>query len=101
MLKDALGKMREGGIAMEEKTYFVSMDIGPRSGEIRTTMDMNNPTYDYEIRATDKELSRLQQLFEQVQKTDFATFFKAHLPYEIEERMMENKKEDQQIREIY
>jgi hypothetical protein len=86
---------------LEKKTYYVTVDIGPHTGEIREEINLNDPLYDFEIRATPEEISRLEELFERTQETDFRTFLKAHIPYETRERMQESKKEDAQIDEIY
>jgi|UPI0004080077 hypothetical protein len=85
---------------MEKKTYYVTVDIGPRAGEIRETLDVNDPNYDFEIEATPEEINRLEQMFNQVEETDFSTFVVAHIPFLDNERK-ENVTEDKQIEKIY
>ncbi|MFC7441621.1 hypothetical protein [Laceyella putida] len=85
---------------MEKTRYYVTVDIGPRAGEIRETLEVNDPNYDFEIEATREEIERLEKLFNEVGDTDFSTFVLAHIPFLNNERK-ENVTEDQKIQEIY
>lgn len=86
---------------MEKQIYYVTVDVGPHTGQIRDQIDLNDPNYDFEIEATDEEIHQLEELFERIQETDVSTFVKAHIPYETQERMQKSRQEDHQITEIY
>ncbi|MBA4495997.1 hydrolase [Paenactinomyces guangxiensis] len=86
---------------MEKKTYYVTVDIGPNAGEIREEINLNDAVYDFEIRATPEEISRLEKLFEETQENDFHTFITAHIPYETRERLQDSRREDEKIDQIY
>jgi hypothetical protein len=90
----------QGGTHMEKKTYYVTMDIGQHAGEIRDFLEENDGVYDFEIQATPDEIGRLEDLFMQVQDTDFKMFWLAHIPFLDNERK-ENLDEDHLIRRIY
>jgi hypothetical protein len=91
-----------GGVfaKMDKKTYYVTVDIGPRSGEIRDYLELNDTHYDFEIEATPEEISRLQQMFEEVEDRDFVTFVKAHIPF-LNNEAEESLAEDEKVRQIY
>lgn len=91
----------EEAIDMEKKTYYVTVDIGPHTGEIREQLKQNDAVYDFEIEATPEEISQLEQLFTETQETDFSTFVQAHLPFETRERSKVSWEEDEQIDKIY
>lgn len=86
---------------MEKQTYYVTVDIGSNVGQIRNELSLNDPNYDFEIRATEEEIHQLEELFERVEEKDFRNFFVAHLPYRTEERAQESRKEDDGITQIY
>lgn len=86
---------------MEKQTYYVTIDISPHAGQIRNKISLNDPDYDFEIRATEEEIHQLEELFERTQEKDFSNFFVAHIPYETKERLKENRTEDDYITQIY
>jgi len=85
---------------VEKKTYYVTLDIGTHTGEIREFEEKNDQVFDYEIQATDEEIKRLEDLFDQLGENDQKTFFIAHIPFLNNERK-ENVMEDQKIQEVY
>jgi len=86
---------------MEKQTYYVTVDIGSNVGQIRDQLSVNDPNYDFEIKATEEEIHQLEELFERTQEKDFQTFFVAHLPYQTRERAQASREEDNKISQIY
>jgi hypothetical protein len=83
-----------------KKTYYVTVEIGPRSGEIRDHLEVNDVNYDFEIKATPDEIDRLERLFREAEEEDFTTFVKAHTPF-LDNESEDNVKEDDTLRKIY
>ncbi|MBA4544429.1 MULTISPECIES: hypothetical protein [Thermoactinomyces] len=84
----------------DKKTYYVTVEIGQRSGEIRDHLEVNDANYDFEIKATEEEIERLERLFREAEEEDFTTFVKAHIPF-LDNESQENVKEDGTLRKIY
>lgn len=84
-----------------KKRYYVSFDVGPRTGQIHDQPVPHNPHYDYEIEATPEQLEQLEALFHQVAEDDTRTFYQAHIPYQTVDRMQASRQEDQQINAVY
>lgn len=59
---------------MEKKKYYVSV----QSHEISTNRVANND--DFVIYATDEEVQQLRSKFEQMQMSEWGTFWRAHVP---------------------
>jgi hypothetical protein len=85
---------------LEKKIYYVNVDVGPQTGEIRDQIEPNDANYDFEILATEEEIAKLQKLFVALQDTDFHTFVLANIPF-LDNEQKENRTEDQQIDQIY
>lgn len=60
---------------MERKTYYISLGEGNIS-QVRTAN-----SWDYQIQATDEEITRLRELFDQNYSSDWQGFWRAHIPY--------------------
>lgn len=86
---------------MEKQIYYVTVDVGPQTGEIRDEIDLNDPNYDFEIEATKEEIHQLEELFERTQEKDISTFALAHMPYQTKDRAQKSREEDDQITKIY
>jgi hypothetical protein len=84
----------------DKKTYYVTVEIGQRSGEIRDHLEVNDANYDFEIKATEEEIERLERLFREAEEEDFTTLVKAHIPF-LDNESQENVKEDGTLRKIY
>lgn len=85
---------------MEKKTFYVSIDMGPRAGMIHDQPDDTDPVFDFEIQATEGEIKKLEQLFSYISEKDTATFFQANIPYQKKEQM-EEKSYDEALAEVY
>jgi hypothetical protein len=86
---------------LDKKTYYVTVDVGPQTGQIRDEISLNDAVYDFEIQATPEEINQLQQLFEDTQDADLKTFIKAHIPFQTLEREKESWNEDDKIDAVY
>jgi hypothetical protein len=93
-------KVSEGGFGLEKKIYYVTVDVGPRTGQIREQIELNDANYDFEIFATAEEVAKLQQLLTELQETDFQTFALAHIPF-LDNDQAEDRTEDRQIEQVY
>ncbi|WP_243385969.1 hydrolase [Bacillus kexueae] len=60
---------------MEKKTYYISV----ASGEI-SRVSTASP-WDFQIKATDEEITTLREYFDQIHSTGWQNFFRAHVPY--------------------
>ncbi|MEI2355836.1 hydrolase [Mesobacillus zeae] len=78
-----------------KKTYYI--DIG--SGEI--SQSRSSSAWNYKISASDEEIIRLREKFEQNYSTDWQNFFRAHVPYVQYHYDRENDAQDKTLLEIY
>lgn len=85
---------------LEKKTYYVTLDLGTHTGEIREHKEVNDYVYNYEIQATDEEINQLENLFDQLRTSDVRTYLIAHVPY-LNNEQPENVIVDQRIQEFY
>jgi len=58
-----------------KKTYYVSI----ANGEISQVSTVS--PWDYKIEATDVEITKLREIFDQLHSTGWQNFFRAHVPY--------------------
>ncbi|WP_010174432.1 hypothetical protein [Bacillus coahuilensis] len=58
-----------------KRTYYV----GIASGEISTSS--TDSPWDFQIEATNDEIVKLREVFDQNYSTDWQAFFRAHVPY--------------------
>lgn len=78
-----------------KKTYFVSVGSGEIS-QLRTASP-----WDYKIYATDEEVIKLREYFEQNYSTDLQGFFRAHVPYVEYHYDPQNDAYDDTMQKIY
>ncbi|KPB03290.1 MULTISPECIES: hypothetical protein [Bacillaceae] len=60
---------------MERKTYYISLAEGSIS-QVSTAS-----SWDYQIQATDDEITHLREIFDQNYSSDWQGFWRAHIPY--------------------
>lgn len=78
-----------------KKTYYVTVSTGEIS-----QFHTSSP-WDYKIEATDEEIIKLRQYFDQVYSSDLKGFFRAHTPYLQYHYDRENDEIDQTNNMIY
>ncbi|WP_078382643.1 hydrolase [Sutcliffiella halmapala] len=61
--------------AMERKTYYISLADGNIS-QVKSAASWN-----YQIQATDEEITQLRELFDQNYSSDWQSFWRSHIPY--------------------
>lgn len=79
----------------QKKTYYI--DVG--TGHI--TQSATDSTWSFKIYATDHEIKKLRNLFDQNYSTEWQNFFRAHVPYVPYHYDQENDAYDSKIQEIY
>ncbi|WP_339147390.1 MULTISPECIES: hydrolase [unclassified Sutcliffiella] len=60
---------------MERKTYYISLAEGSISQVSTST------PWDYQIQATDDEITQLREIFDQNYSSDWQSFWRAHIPF--------------------
>ncbi len=60
---------------MERKTYYISLAEGSIS-QVSTAS-----SWDYQIQATDEEITQLREIFDQNYSSDWQGFWRAHIPF--------------------
>lgn len=60
---------------MERKTYYISLAEGSIS-QVSTAS-----SWDYQIQATDDEITQLREIFDQNYSSDWQGFWRAHIPF--------------------
>lgn len=81
---------------MEDKrTYYVSV----QSESI--TVNQGDTAYEFEIKATDREINQLQEMFEMIEDTDNASAIRAHIPYVQYHDDPENDSYDALLQSVY
>lgn len=80
---------------MEKKTYYIS--VGSR--EI-SQMKTASP-FELEIEATEDEIRRLREIFDEMYSADWMGFFRAHVPYVQYHFDKENDMIDQDLIKVY
>ena len=58
-----------------KKTYYIAIADGT------ITQVKTSTPWDYEIQATDEEITQLRELFDQNYSSDWQSFWRAHVPY--------------------
>lgn len=79
----------------QKKTYYI--DVG--TGEI--SQSATSSTWSYKIQATNQEIIKLRELFDQNYSTEWQNFFRAHVPYVQYHYDRENDAYDQTITKVY
>lgn len=79
----------------ERKTYYVSVGAG------QVLEDKEAAAFEFEIRASEEELNRLQELFEELSSADEAAMF--HFPRQLTTLSLDemNEQYQQKLQEIY
>lgn len=82
-------------VDQEKKTYYITVG----SGEI--SQSSTDSAWNFKIEATDDEIIRLRELFDQNYSTEWRNFFRAHVPYVQYHHDRENDAYDETIVEVY
>lgn len=79
----------------DKKTYYVSV-------QAETIMEnQGDSAYEFEIKATDREIGLLQEMFEMKEDTDNLSAIRAHIPYVQYHDDPENDSYDEWLQAIY
>jgi hypothetical protein len=79
---------------VEKKKYFIS--VGP--GEVME--NRGDASFEFEIEATEEDIDRLQELFEEKDNADQSSYVHATLPF-VHTYEGPNKDHDYYLREVY
>jgi hypothetical protein len=82
------------GQMMDKKRYYVA--VGP--GEVME--NQGDASYEFEIEATEEDIDRLQELFEEKDNADQSSYVHSHLPF-VNTYEGPNKDHDYYLREVY
>ncbi|MBD1380232.1 hydrolase [Metabacillus arenae] len=63
------------GVENGKKIYYVAV----ANGEI--SQNSTSSSWDYKIEATDEEVTKLREYFDQIYSSDWKGFYRAHTPY--------------------
>ncbi|PGZ99118.1 hydrolase [Bacillus pseudomycoides] len=80
---------------MDKKTYYVSV----ANGEISQVKTAN--TYSFMIEATDEEILRIREYFDNAYREDLGTFLRSHVPFIEYDYDSNNDRYDEQLQEAY
>ncbi len=78
-----------------KKPYYISLG----NGEIMQTATAS--PWNFKIEATDEEITRLREYFDQNYSTEWQNFFRAHVPYVQYHYDRENDAYDETMKKIY
>ncbi|MBU7320664.1 hypothetical protein [Paenibacillus oleatilyticus] len=81
---------------MEKKTYYIAVG----SGEILEPEDVTG-NFEFEIQATEEEVDKLQEIFEELAMNEEDTAVRAMIPYREYHADKENDAYDWNLTEIY
>lgn len=79
----------------EKNTYYI--EIG--SGEI--SRSKTSSTWNYKIQATDEEITKLRQIFDDNYTTEWVNFFRAHVPFLEYHHDQSNDEYDANMKKVY
>ncbi|HWO75690.1 MAG TPA: hydrolase [Bacillus sp. (in: firmicutes)] len=79
----------------ERKTYYI--DLG--SGEISRSRTAS--AWNYQIEASDEDITQLREYFDQMHSTGWQNFFRAHVPYVQYHYDRENDANDRLLKDVY
>ncbi|WP_174734920.1 hydrolase [Mesobacillus harenae] len=82
-------------MGQQKKTYYINVG----SGEISQSSTASS--WNYEIKATDEEVTLLREYFDQSYTTDWQNFFRAHVPYVQYHYDRENDAYDETLTKVY
>jgi hypothetical protein len=80
---------------LERKPYYVNVE----SGEILPIKTAS--TFQFEISASDEDVRRLEQKFQEIDSAASDTFVRTHVPYVPYSNDPDNDRYDQKLREAY
>jgi hypothetical protein len=80
---------------MDKKTYYVSVG----SGEISRTK--SETSYSFKIEATDEEITKLREYFDQAYAADIQSFVRAHIPFLEYHNDPQNDAYDEKLQKAY
>jgi hypothetical protein len=80
---------------MEKKRYYIA--VGP--GEIME--NQGDASYEFEIEATEEEIDRLQELFEDKDNADQSSYVRSHIPFREYHNDEPNDIHDYYLHEVY
>lgn len=78
-----------------KKTYYISI----ANGEIMQSS--TDSSWNFRIEATNEEIIRLRELFDQNYSTEWQNFFRAHVPYVQYHYDRENDAYDETLQKVY
>ncbi|WP_442595633.1 hydrolase [Neobacillus sp. D3-1R] len=78
-----------------KKTYYIEV----ATGEI--SQSATSSTWNYKIEATDEEIIKLREYFDQNYSTEWQNFFRAHVPFVQYHYDRENDAYDKTMKEVY
>ncbi|MHC0038952.1 hydrolase [Pseudoneobacillus sp. C159] len=79
----------------QKKTYYVSV------GTAEISQSATSSSWEYKIEATDDEIIRLREYFDQNYSTDVQAFLRAHVPYVEYHYDRQNDAYDRILKEVY
>jgi hypothetical protein len=79
---------------MDKKRYYIA--VGP--GEVME--NQGDASYEFEIEATEEDIDRLQELFEEKDNADQSSYVHSHLPF-VNTYEGPNRDHDYYMREVY
>lgn len=79
----------------QKKTYYIEV----ATGEI--SQSATSSTWNYKIEATDEEIIKLREYFDQNYSNEWQNFFRAHVPFVQYHYDRENDAYDETMKEVY
>ncbi|MFD3448707.1 hypothetical protein ACFDTO_29430 [Microbacteriaceae bacterium 4G12] len=80
---------------MDKRTYYISI----ARGEISQVKSAN--TYSFAIQATDEEIIKLREIFDQAYEADMRSFWRSHVPFLEYHHDPQNDAYDERLQEAY
>ena len=82
-------------MAEERKTYYISVQANS------ITQQIGDTSFEFEIQATEKEISQLQELFDGKEEADDYAFFRAQVPWVVYHNDKPNDAYDYYLTQAY
>lgn len=79
----------------KKQTYYVSVQAGS------IVQNEHDTSFEFEIQATEKEISKLQELFDGKEEADDYAYFRAHVPWQEYHEDKPNDAYDYYLTEVY
>ncbi|WP_409302298.1 hydrolase [Peribacillus sp. SCS-155] len=80
---------------MHKESYYIYVPNG------QISRDSEYSQWNFKIDATDNEIIRLRELFDEILNDDSRSFFRAHVPYVQYHYDRENDEYDEKLKQIY